>query len=260
MPMEIAYNDLGNGQPLIFLHGFCESKEMWKAFEEAFSPFYRVLCPDLPGFGESRWYEEEVSLEQVAVMLEEWMEELQLEKPILIGHSLGGYVGLALAELMGEKLGGLGLFHSTAFADDEEKRGVRNRTLAFVEKYGVEKFVTSFVPPLFPDYRREELQDKIDYVLRLALKTSYPGLMAYTKAMRDRKERLEVLKSFRSPKMMIAGQVDAAIKLEDSRKHEAFVDFYFELPETGHMGMFEREEKTIEVVGKFLDRYCSSTV
>ncbi|WP_143962683.1 alpha/beta fold hydrolase [Litoribacter populi] len=257
---EIGFKEVGNGQPLIFIHGFCESKEMWKAFEEAFSPNYRVLCPDLPGFGESRWLEEEISLELAAVLLEDWMEELGLVKPILIGHSLGGYVTLALAELMGEKLGGLGLFHSTAFADDEEKIGMRNRTLTFVEKHGVDKFVSSFVPPLFPEHRREELKDKIDFAVELAHKTSYPGLMAFTKAMRDRKDRIDVLKNFQGPKMMIAGQADAAIKLEDSRKHEPIVDFYFELPETGHMGMFEREEKTIEVVGKFLDRYCSPSV
>jgi pimeloyl-ACP methyl ester carboxylesterase len=256
MNSDLAYNDVGDGEPLVFIHGFCESKEMWMSFEKAFSPYYRVLCPDLPGFGESRWYEEDISLEEVAMMLEEWMESLGLVNPVVIGHSLGGYVVMALAERMGDKLKGIGLFHSTAFADDEEKIGVRNRTLTFVEKHGVEKFVDSFVPPLFPEHRREELQEKIDFVLGLARKTSYPGLMANTKAMRDRKDRMEVLKNFGGSKLMIVGQADGAVKLEASRQHEPHVDFYFELPETGHMGMFEREEKAIEVVGKFLERYC----
>ena len=257
MKQEISYTDAGHGRPMIFIHGFCESKEMWKSFEDALSPYYRVLCPDLPGFGESPWLEEEISLEQVAVMLGMWIDELALEKPIVIGHSLGGYVTLALAELVGDELGGIGLFHSTAFADDQEKIETRNRTLAFVEKHGVDKFVQSFIPPLFPENPNAELQQKIDYVLTLAKKTSFPGLMAYTKAMRDRKDRMDVLENFTGKKLMIAGQTDSAIKIEDSRKHEEKVDFYFELRGIGHMGMFEDEEKSLEVIGKFMDRYVN---
>jgi len=254
---EISYNDTGHGQPIIFIHGFCESKEMWVAFEKALSPYYRILTPDLPGHGESLWMEEEITMEETAVILGLWIDGLSLEKPIVIGHSLGGYATLALAEIMGEELGGIGLFHSTAFADDKDKVDTRNKTLDFVNKHGVEKFVKSFVPPLFPDNPNEELQERIDYILKLAQKTSFPGLVAFTKAMRDRKDRTEVLKNFKGKKMMIAGQADSAIKIEDSRKHEKWVDFYFELPGTGHMGMFEKEEKCLEVIGKFMDRYIN---
>jgi len=254
---ELSYNDTGHGQPIIFIHGFCESKEMWVAFEKALSPYYRILTPDLPGHGESLWMEEEITMEETAVILGMWIDGLSLEKPIVIGHSLGGYAVLALAEIMGDELGGIGLFHSTAFADDKDKIDTRNKTLDFVNKHGVEKFVKSFVPPLFPDNPSEELQERIDYVLKLAQKTSFPGLVAFTKAMRDRKDRTEVLKNFKGKKMMIAGQADSAIKISDSRKHEKWVDFYFELPGTGHMGMFEKEEKSLEVIGKFMDRYIN---
>jgi len=254
---EISYNDTGHGQPIIFIHGFCESKEMWTAFENELSPYYRILTPDLPGHGESVWLEEEITLEETAVILGMWIDGLALEKPIVIGHSLGGYVTLALAEIMGDELGGIGLFHSTAFADDQDKVNTRNKTLDFVSKHGVNKFVKSFVPPLFPDNPNQELQERIDFVLTLAQKTSFPGLVAFTKAMRDRKDRTDVLENFSGKKMMIAGQADSAINIEDSRKHEKLVDFYFELPGTGHMGMFEKEEKSLEVIGKFMDRYVN---
>ncbi|KEO73389.1 alpha/beta hydrolase [Anditalea andensis] len=253
----MSYNDKGHGQPIIFIHGFCESKEMWLAYEDALSPYYRILTPDLPGHGESMWMDEEITLEEVAVILGVWIDELALEKPIVIGHSLGGYVTLALAEIMGDELGGIGLFHSTAFADDQDKINTRNKTLDFVNKHGVEKFVKSFVPPLFQDNPDAELQEKMDYILKLAQKTSFPGLVAFTKAMRDRKDRSNVLSNFKGKKMMIAGQTDTAIKIGDSRQHEKLVDFYFELTGTGHMGMIEREAKCLEVIGKFMDRYVN---
>lgn len=253
MTSHIEYTDQGNGNPVILIHGFCEAKEMWKKFEEELSSHYRVLCPDLPGFGETHWYEETISLEKAAEMLKEWINDLGLEKPVVIGHSLGGYVVLALAELMGDELGGIGLFHSTAFADDEEKIGVRNRTITFVKKHGVRKFVDSFVPPLFTEEHRESMKDSIQEVVEIARTTSYEGLISFTKAMRDRKERIDILRDFNGKKLMIAGVLDGAVKVDASRKHQGYVDFYHELPEAGHMGMFEAEKETLQMVRDFLE-------
>ncbi|MDN3668913.1 alpha/beta hydrolase [Echinicola jeungdonensis] len=252
--MDIHYTDKGHGKPVIFIHGFCETKEMWGAFEEALSPYYRIICPDLPGFGETRWHQEEITLEETAAILEHWIKSLQLEKPKVIGHSLGGYVTLALAELMDNQLGGIGLFHSTAYADDEEKVGVRNRTLTFVEKHGVQKFVESFVPPLFSEPHRENMKDTIDQVVQWAKTTTYEGLVSFTKAMRDRKDRMDVLREFPGKKLMIAGLMDGAVKIESSKQHQGYVDDYHELPETGHMGMFEMEKETIQIVKDFLEK------
>ncbi|GGF48573.1 alpha/beta fold hydrolase [Echinicola rosea] len=253
MTATIEYTDQGHGKPVIFVHGFCETKEMWGKFIEAFSGEYRVLCPDLPGFGDSRWYDETISLEQAAEMLQDWIHDLALEKPVVIGHSLGGYAALALAELMGDELGGLGLFHSTAFADDEEKIGVRNRTLTFVKKHGVNVFVDSFVPPLFTQAHRESMKATIQKVVQIARKTTYEGLVSFTKAMRDRKDRMDVLRDFSGKKLMIAGVLDGAVKIDDSRKHQVYVDIYHELPDAGHMGMFEQEATTMQMVRDFLE-------
>ncbi|AWW30625.1 alpha/beta hydrolase [Echinicola strongylocentroti] len=253
MTATIEYTDQGHGKPVIFIHGFCETKEMWGKFIEAFSGEYRVLCPDLPGFGDSRWYEETISMEQAAQMLQDWIHDLALEKPVVIGHSLGGYVALAMAELMGDELGGLGLFHSTAFADDEEKIGVRNRTLTFVKKHGVKVFVDSFVPPLFTAAHRESMKGTIQEVVQIARRTTNEGLVSFTKAMRDRKDRMDVLRDFSGKKLMIAGVLDGAVKIDDSRKHQVYVDAYHELPDAGHMGMFEQEATTLAMVREFLE-------
>ena len=248
---SISFFEKGKGQPVVLIHGFCEIGEMWRHFATSLSNEFRVICPDLPGCGKSPLTLSKNNLEEVAVQLEEWMEENSIYDPILIGHSLGGYVTLALLELMGNKLKAVGLFHSTAFADDEEKKGMRDRTVIFLKKHGVDKFVTSFVPPLFPEERREELDAEINLAIEQAKHSTLEGLIGFTKAMRDRKDRFEVLKNFPGPKLMIAGTLDGAVKIEASRKHKVVVTDYFELENTGHVGMIERKEESLKIVREF---------
>ncbi|MEP0710757.1 MAG: alpha/beta hydrolase, partial [Algoriphagus sp.] len=219
----------GKGQPIVLLHGFCEIGDMWRNFAEELSTEFRVICPDLPGCGDSPIHSDTIQLEEVAVLLEEWMEENTIQNPIVIGHSLGGYVTLALLELMGKKLKAVGLFHSTAFGDDDEKKGMRDRTVIFLKKHGVDTFVTSFVPPLFPEERREELAKEINQAIEQAKKSSLKGLIAFTKAMRNRKQRFEDLANFSGSKLFIAGTLDGAVKIDASRKHKEAVTDYHEL-------------------------------
>lgn len=247
----IHFFEKGSGQPLVLIHGFCESGKMWNYFAEKLSAHFRVICPDLPGFGDSPIFGNQITLEEVAVQFEEWLEENQIQDPIVIGHSLGGYVALALLELMGSRLKAIGLFHSTAFPDDEEKKGMRNRTIVFLQKNGVEKFVTSFVPPLFPENRREELASEIQAAIEDAKRSSLDGLIAFAGAMRDRKDRVEILRNYAGPKLLIAGTEDGAVKIEASRAQQDAFSHYIELQGVGHMGMVEEREKTVEVVREF---------
>lgn len=247
----IHFFEKGKGQPLVLIHGFCESGRMWSGFAETLSEKFRVICPDLPGFGDSPLAGDQISLEEVVVVLEEWMESQRIHRPILIGHSLGGYVAIALLELLGSRIKAIGLFHSTAFADDMDKKEMRNRTIAFLQKNGVDKFVTSFVTPLFPESKRNQLAPEIDTAIEDAKRSSLNGLIAYSGAMRDRKDRLEVLKSFSGPKLLIAGTEDGAVKIESSRAQKEAFSHYVELEGVGHMGMVEEKEKTLEVVLNF---------
>lgn len=250
----IHFYEKGKGQPVVLIHGFCETGELWTDFANDLSSHFRVICPDLPGCGGSTINSTFIQLEEVAVLLEEWMEENHIENPIIIGHSLGGYVTLALLELMGNRIKAVGLFHSTAFADDAEKKTMRDRTVIFLKKYGVETFVTSFVPPLFPEERREELSEEITQAIAQAKNCSLEGLIAFTNAMRDRKDRFEVLENFSGFKLLIAGTEDGAVKIESSRKHKSAITDYFELENTGHVGMIERKEDTLKIVREFCEK------
>lgn len=249
----MKYIEKGTGQPIIFLHGFCEAKEIWRTFLDYFSKTNRVICPDLPGFGSSPLHQDSVTLEQVAELLQNWMMDLNLDKPIVIGHSLGGYITLALAELMGQQLSAIGLFHSSALSDNPEKKANRNKTLDFVKKNGTKKFLDTFIPSLFAANRKGILKEEIELAFQLGEKASKKGFIAYTEAMRDRKDRTQVLKDFEGKKLYIAGELDQAIPLEISRKHREIVDIYHELHDTGHMGMLERKTETILFIKEFIE-------
>lgn len=249
---SIHFFEKGSGQAVVLIHGFCEVGAMWEDFAQELSQSFRVLCPDLPGFGKSPLSKPQISLEETAVMLEEWMEAHSIQDPMIIGHSLGGYVAMALLELMGSKIKGIGLFHSTAYADDAEKKEMRNRTIQFLKKFGAEKFVSSFVPPLFSEKHRVEFAEEIEKATEQARQSTLEGLIAFTEAMRDRKDRFEVLKNFQGPKLMIAGTEDGAVKIEASRQQKTAFTDYVELEGTGHMGMIEQKERTLALVRNFL--------
>lgn len=250
---NIHFFEKGRGQPVVLIHGFCEIGQMWEDFAASLSDSFRIICPDLPGCGKSPYTSSQKNLEGVAVQLEEWLDDQQIKDPIVIGHSLGGYVTLALAELMGPKLKAIGLFHSTAFADDEEKKGTRDRTVQFLTKHGVDKFVTSFVPGLIPEQKRAKFQEEIAKVIEQAKQSTLDGLIAYTQAMRDRQERFDILKNFAGSKLMIAGTLDSAVKIDASRAHKMAVTDYCELEGVGHLGMIEQKNRCIELVSDFCE-------
>ena len=180
----------------------------------------------------------------------EWLTELGIKSCVPVGHSLGGYVTLAMAHQKPELLKAFGLFHSTAYPDSEERKFSRNKVIEFVSKYGVAPFIESFIPPLFHD----KTNPHIPGLVKRSSQTDVATLIAYVKAMRDRPDRTNVLQEFQGTILFIAGEKDSGISPDSVRKQAGLatkVDFNL-LPEVAHMGMFESEDKTLSLVHKFL--------
>ncbi|ELR70685.1 hydrolase of the alpha/beta superfamily [Fulvivirga imtechensis AK7] len=253
--MAIAYSDTGNGFPVVLIHGFCETNSIWDGFIPELSKKYRILSPDLPGFGNSPLPEGEFSIDDIAEIVCEWLDALGISETVVIGHSLGGYVTLAMADRHPEMLKGFGLFHSTAFADDAEKRSSRNKVIEFVKDKGVEVFATSFVPQLFFHKNRNALKADVDRAVETAAKTPLETLVAYTRAMRDRHDRADVLKTFNQPVLFIAGEQDASVPIEKTDEqillpHKAIVHIY---DQVAHMGMFEAKQESLQALKQYLE-------
>lgn len=257
--MPLHYTQSGekySGPPLVLLHGFCETNEIWSGFRESLGSQIHILCPDLPGFGRSPLPTDEISTDTAAFALRDWLLNLGIESCILAGHSLGGYVSLAFLEHFPDMTEGICLFNSTALADTEEKKRTRNNVITFVEKHGVEKFITSFVPPLFSQQNRERLKPQINELIFIASNTPKESVIAYTRAMQQRPDRLSVLEISEKPVLYITGREDQGIPLDDIKRQLRNLQNaqLCILENSGHMGMYERQEESMKALINFADK------
>ncbi len=252
MSQQIYFKDQGKGFPIVLLHGFCENHQIWDGFADELSLNFRVITPDLPGFGKSQLPSTPFSIDDIADQMLVWLHESGIQRSILIGHSLGGYVTLSMARKKVEAFLGIGLFHSTAFADSDEKKANRNKTIDFVQKNGVAPFASTFVQGLFYD-------DKDKYLMKvnqMAAKTPLETVISYTEAMRDRQSSVDFLRSLPIYLLVIAGIHDSII-LEVVSKQIAelapkFV--YHPLEHSAHMGMMEDRRGALNAVMEFSSR------
>jgi pimeloyl-ACP methyl ester carboxylesterase len=248
----LAYTEYGSGQAVVLLHGFPFNKDIWNGFAKQLSSSFYVYTLDLPGFGGSPLPHSTITLDQVGESINDWVIATKLDNPVLIGHSLGGYVALAAVKKRPDLFSALGLFHSTAFADSEEKKQSRTKVLEFIERNGVEAFTSNFIGPLFVTHDHPA----ISRVRSVAMQSKTEAVKAYTRAMRDRSERTDVLRTFDKPILFLAGEQDPGISV-DSIRNQAAISAKSEvnlLPETAHMGMFEKEKECLEIIRTFVEK------
>jgi len=253
----VFYSDSGEGLPVVFLHGFCETSDIWSNLQNQLSKNFRVLTVDLPGFGGSPLLEYAFSLEDVAKEIKNFLDLIKLDKYVLIGHSLGGYTALAFAKLFEENLLGLGLFHSSVFEDDQEKKENRTKLMEFIKKNGVKTFVKTFIPSLFYKENISTLKDIILDLKKSAEQTHPESVIQYARAMRDRKSSEKMLEKFSKPVMFIIGEEDASVPLNKSLEQVIIPgnSHFQRLARTGHMGMFEKPDETTYFIEGFLN-FC----
>lgn len=253
----IFYNDTGEGFPVVFLHGFCETSDIWSGIQSHLSNNFRVITLDLPGFGVSPLLNYTFSLEDVAKEIKSFLDSLNLTNYVMIGHSLGGYITLAFAQLFNEQLSGIGLFHSSIFEDDKEKKENRTKLIEFIKINGVRTFIKAFIPSLFYKNNIDALDDVIRNLKRSADKTRSETVIEYARAMRGRTGSEEFLRKFEKPVMFIVGEEDPMVPLAKSLEQIKIPEnsHVLRLPETGHMGMFERPDETTHFIEGFL-KFC----
>jgi pimeloyl-ACP methyl ester carboxylesterase len=207
---SIHYQITGNGPCLLLLHGFCADGSTWDHFKKPFEADFTVICPDIFGFGKSDILEG-FRMETMAMAIDEILQAESLESCYFVGHSMGGYVAMAFAELFPAKLKGLCLFHSQPFADTEEKKYNRQKTIGFMERWGVAPFVAELMPKLYaPGFvlsHKAFIAERIDAASRLSLQT----MMTATAAMIHRSNRSSVLADLDCPVLFIIGALDEAI-------------------------------------------------
>ncbi|HUZ58392.1 MAG TPA: alpha/beta hydrolase [Hanamia sp.] len=245
---KIFYRIEGKGKPVLLLHGFGEYGNIWNHQIKTLSKNYCLIIPDLPGSGKSEMLKGNCTLEDYAEVIkaitdESIFKEKKEKQFSLIGHSMGGYITLAFAEKYPKLLNSLGLFHSSAFADDEQKKATRRNGIEFIKKNGSEAFLKTAIPNLFSEQTKKENPGLLTQLLTISKDISPEVLIQYYEAMILRPDRTSVLKSFSKPILFICGKFDTVVPLEASLKQVQLPTLIFLhiLKNSAHVGMWEED-------------------
>ena len=252
---EISYRTHGKGNPVVLVHGFAEDATIFNNQVSFLETKYLLIVPDLPGSGQSAYNESINSIEGFAEAIIAILDAEKISKATVIGHSMGGYITLAMAEKFPGRLETFGLFHSSAYADDEEKKKARNKSIDFIKEHGAAKFLEESIPKLFGEQFRKKHGETIQELVKQYAGFDARALVQYTKAMMQRPDRTAVLKSWPKPILMIIGEEDSAIPFQLSlqQSHLPSLCYIHIAKETGHMGMIEESTSCNEVILEFLD-------
>ncbi|OOV28453.1 alpha/beta hydrolase [Flavobacterium sp. LM5] len=250
---SISFSDIGKGTAIVLLHGFLENQSMWNALVPVLSQKYRVITIDLLGHGQTEPLGYIQTMEDNADMVHEVLSSLRLRKAAFIGHSMGGYVALAYAELYPESVKGLVLLNSTAKKDSLERKTNRDRAIKAV-KNDYETFIRLSVANLFSEDNRERLSDCIENVKTEALQTPLQGIVASLEGMKIRKDREVILHTTAFPKLLILGKKDPVLNYEETvaQIQETSVDLVT-FPD-GHMSHIENETDLTKELVQFLQK------
>ncbi|WP_327838303.1 alpha/beta hydrolase [Bacillus salipaludis] len=246
------YFDKGKGMPIILLHGFCGSSRYWEKVIPSLAEKYRVIAPDLPGHGDTTIFKENDSIEVFADVIKEFLDELNVDKVTMFGHSLGGYITLAFAEKYSERLSGFSLVHSTAYPDSDDAKKGREANVSKVQELGISALIDGLVPKLFSPENVEKNAEYVDTTRQIGYSTSPHGAMSTLIAMKNRPDRNYVLEETTLPVLLIAGEKDQIIPKENTFSVTKSNIKQRVIKDSGHMSMYENPNELISEIDKFL--------
>jgi pimeloyl-ACP methyl ester carboxylesterase len=251
--LPVYYRIEGKGQPVVLVHGFSEDGTVWENQIEYLRNKFQLIIPDLPGSGQSPINDVSWSMEYFADCIRSILDKENITTVHMIGHSMGGYIALAFADAYPNRLLSLGLFHSTAFADSEEKKTVRRRGIEFIQQNGAAKFLEQSIPNLFSPITKKEQPDLVGKILARFTNFIGQSLVNYYQAM-TRPDRTHVLKNFPRPVLFILGKLDTAVPYEQGLQqcYMPGLSYIHTLEHSGHMGMWEEPALSNVFIEEFL--------
>lgn len=232
---------------IVCLHGFGEDHRVWDDFIPTYTWPFSVVSPDYAGWEDCQ-------------NMSEYAQKIALALPKnkawhLIGHSMGGYIALAIAKEFPEQVKSVVMLNSTVMADSEEKKLNRNKTMEFLQKLGTKAFIGPFVSNLFSVDFVQQNPEVIKSLINRYQELPASGLIAASKAMRDRPASLDFLASTSIPFLFIHGDMDALVPLEDAEKAAKLSSIHqlIRIPNAGHQAAYEAPELVHLAIIKFIN-------
>ena len=242
--IRLTYERRGTGTPMVLLHGFPLDHQIWEDVVPLLADSFELIIPDLRGFGGSSTVDSFYAMEDFAADIAALLDQLEIQKAAIVGHSMGGYVALAFARLYPERVTGLGLISSQVLADAPDRKEGRYKSAAEVADKGIGSVVAAMTTKFTSDAR---LQDVAKQVMEQQQPAAYIGAL---KAMAERVDSSPLLSSLDFPVVLVHGDADALIPIDRAREVKAAVQgaHLVEISGAGHMPMMEAPQKTAEAL------------
>ncbi len=247
--------DAGEGHVLLFVHGFPLDHTMWSAQLDFFQQGYRVIAPDLRGFGKSGGADDLLTMEQLADDLNSLLDALEIDEPItLCGLSMGGYIAFQFALKYPERLARLILCDTKAAADSQEVQMNREVVASQVLEEGPQFLVEGMIEKLFA-VMTGQTHPEIVKQIREVIKNSSP--LAVAGASRGMGQRIDAqphLAQFEVPSLVLCGSEDVITPPEEMEKFSRKMPQaeYHTIPGAGHMAPLEKPEVVNNLIQEFL--------
>lgn len=238
-PVELAYEEYASGSAqgatLVCLHGFPFDHTIWDPLASLLQNNARLILPDLRGFGASPVTEDVYTMRLLAEDVVHLLDRLEIDKVILVGHSMGGYVALAFAQAYPTRLSGLGLLATQAAADSPERRQSRYKAAEAVARKGARVVASDMVNKLTP---RQELLKPIRELILRANPTAIRGAL---NGMAERPDLTGELKNICVPAVVMVGADDQLLHKDRVETMAQMLPkaWLVEIPHAGHMLMME---------------------
>jgi pimeloyl-ACP methyl ester carboxylesterase len=250
---SINFTDQGTGNVIVLLHGYLETLEIWYDFAKELAKSFRVISMDIPGHGMSGKVSEIHTMDLMAEGLNTVLKNLNIDKAILVGHSMGGYVAMSFLANYKSKILGLCLFHSNPFSDNDEKKANRDREIEIINQGKLYILLNTNILKGFATDNLEYFKARVEWAKKIAANCKPEGIIALLEGLKIRPDRQMLLKETDIPVLFILGRKDNYIDFKTmfkvaghSPKGEILV-----LDNSGHMGFIEEPGICIEGIKSF---------
>jgi pimeloyl-ACP methyl ester carboxylesterase len=249
--VQLAYHDQGTGLPLLLVHAFPLNSAMWRPQLEALSARYRVIAPDLRGFGASELGRDAISLDLYADDLAALLDQLGAERVAFCGLSMGGYIAFAFLRRYRERIRTLILADTRAQPDTEEGRRNREQMARTAEEQGPGAIADQMLPRLLSPSAPEALRAEVRQIIEA---NDRRGIAAALRAMAARPDSTPLLATIDVPTLVIVGTEDVPTPPDDAQRMRGAIpnSRLIEIPGAGHLTNLEQPDVFNAAVDEFL--------
>lgn len=251
--ISIFYECYGKGETVVLLHGFLENSSMWNAILPELISGHQVVTIDLLGHGETGCLGYVHTMEMMADAVNAVLNILNVTSCFLIGHSMGGYVALALAKMKTLTIMGICLMNSTYQEDSKERKQIRQRAIKMAKTNYKVLVQISFVN-LFSAESKVAYEEEMSLALDEALKTPVQGYIAAQDGMCKRHGALSFLKSFKGKVLLIIGTEDAIVDAPSIIEEVKRTSLNYVKIRGGHMSHIENKKELTYVLNQFIEK------